>query len=258
MPFTLAHPVAALPLWWGSRQRLDLPALMVGSLVPDVSYYLHLQPVQNAGHTLLGAMRLGIPWGLGLLLVGIYWLMPPCLALLPPSLRFSPRPYTLWPWPRLVSIILSIYLGAVGHIVWDSFTHRGGWTVRHWPLLAGNLGPLPLYAWLQYSGGVLGLAGLLLWAVWRCLVSPAPQWRHRRWLMPFTGYRLLAATITLGLSLAFAYVAVTLPDTAPGLKPQIVRAVIGSVTGGSLGVLCFSSLFWLQRVVRQWGQAVRW
>jgi len=260
MPFTLAHPIAALPLWWGSRQRLDLPALMVGSLVPDLSYYLHLQPVRNSGHTVLGALQIGVPWGMLLLIVSAYWLKRPCLSLFPILARVCrPRPYTLWPWPRLAMIVLSLYLGAIGHIVWDSFTHRGGWAVQHWSNLAIPWGPLPVYAWLQYSGGVLGLAGLLLWGLWRYYLSPDSLQQQRPPQSPFKGFRPVATLSTLLLALTFAYIAATLAGAEPGFRPQVVRAVIGTVTGGSLGLLLCSGLFWLWTVTGHlWGgQAAR-
>jgi Domain of unknown function (DUF4184) len=36
MPFTLAHPIVALPLWKLSQKRLNLLGLMVGTIVVRV------------------------------------------------------------------------------------------------------------------------------------------------------------------------------------------------------------------------------
>jgi Domain of unknown function (DUF4184) len=56
MPFTLAHPIAAYPLWQLSRKRLNLLGLMVGTIVPDLAYFLALRPIESFGHTLPGAL----------------------------------------------------------------------------------------------------------------------------------------------------------------------------------------------------------
>ena len=39
MPFTLAHPVAVLPL--ARCRRVHFPAMVIGSLAPDFVYFLH-------------------------------------------------------------------------------------------------------------------------------------------------------------------------------------------------------------------------
>jgi hypothetical protein len=64
MPFTLAHPIAALPLWQLSGKRLNLLGLMVGTIVPDLAYFLALRPIESFSHTLLGALTQGVLEGL--------------------------------------------------------------------------------------------------------------------------------------------------------------------------------------------------
>jgi len=49
MPYTLAHPIATAPLWYLSRRRLDLAALAIGSMMPDISDFIALQPFGNIG-----------------------------------------------------------------------------------------------------------------------------------------------------------------------------------------------------------------
>ena len=86
MPFTLAHPIAATPIWLFSKKRLDLPSLFVGSIIPDIECFLTLQPHRTIGHTLLGILIQGLPCSIVLLLVTRYVLMRPFLALLPRQL----------------------------------------------------------------------------------------------------------------------------------------------------------------------------
>jgi Domain of unknown function (DUF4184) len=83
MPFTLAHPIAALPLWLGSQKRLNLMGLMVGTIVPDLAYFLALRPIESFGHTVLGALTQGLLEGLILFGIVQYGLMRPLLAIAP-------------------------------------------------------------------------------------------------------------------------------------------------------------------------------
>ncbi|MEL7228106.1 MAG: DUF4184 family protein, partial [Cyanobacteria bacterium J06576_12] len=167
MPFTLAHPIAALPLWWGSQRRLDLTALMIGATIPDISYFIALQPVANIGHQFSGIFLEGIPSAFALLLIGKYVLWQPVMQLLPRAIaqRFPRRcPYRILPVSRLLMITLSIALGAATHIVWDNFTHYRGWGVNRIGLLSHEVLNLPIYKWLQHSGGLIGFALILLFA----------------------------------------------------------------------------------------------
>ncbi len=47
MPFTLAHPIAAYPLWQLSQKRLNLLGLMVGTIVPDLGDFLGLPLIES-------------------------------------------------------------------------------------------------------------------------------------------------------------------------------------------------------------------
>jgi hypothetical protein len=46
--------VAARPLWWASKRRLSLSAVVVGSVAPDLEYLAHLDTERTIGHTLGG------------------------------------------------------------------------------------------------------------------------------------------------------------------------------------------------------------
>ena len=61
MPFTIAHAAAALPL---RKTRLVLSALVIGTMVPDLQYFLRMAPDDRYGHSLRGALLLSLPLGL--------------------------------------------------------------------------------------------------------------------------------------------------------------------------------------------------
>ena len=256
MPYTLAHPIATAPLWYLSRRRLDLSGLVVGSMMPDISYFIALQPVGNIGHSWQGILLQGILAGFLLLLLFYGIIAQPLhkqlgslgLHNFPPQQIIGPRGYRLWPLPRLLTILLSISLGAGSHIVWDSFTNHHGWFVERLPLLQQVVLGLPIYKLLQYGGGVVGLVAIALW-----LISSQPQTdQHQtsRSPNPLPKQSQAIALSLIGLfTLGTGAIALTLhhqPNDA--ITSLIVTAITGSTSGLFLGLLVYGLL----EQTRQW------
>jgi len=65
MPWTFAHPAAVLPL--RPLRRLSFGALVVGSISPDIGYYVGHFDLAGAAHTLSGLVTLSLPTGLVLM-----------------------------------------------------------------------------------------------------------------------------------------------------------------------------------------------
>jgi hypothetical protein len=245
MPFTLAHPIAAAPIWLCSKKRLHLPSLFVGSMIPDIEYFLTLQPNRTIGHTLLGILIQGLPFSIVLLLIIRYVLMRPFLALLPRKIaqRFpTPKSYFPLQFLHLFNVVVSVLIGAVSHLVWDDFTHDGAWFVAHSKLLQSQFGSVPIYKLLQYGSGVFGVFALLLWlSIWlnqakSCnrIETLAPRWRS-------------VTIICIALcTVLFSWVAVEIHRIASEtFKDALVRAVIGCISGLFLGLLLYSAVFWI-------------
>ena len=163
MPFTISHAAAVLPL---VRGPLPASALVVGSMVPDLPYFVPGLPGRSTTHDALGILVADVPIGLLVLAVWHLLLVPPLLALVPVSRGAGP------PQPasrRVLLVVVGLALGAATHVLWDSFTHPGGWGVERVRLLEDPLGPLAGYRWAQYASSALGLAVVLAWCVreWR-------------------------------------------------------------------------------------------
>jgi hypothetical protein len=193
MPWTFAHPAAVLP--FRPLKRLSFGALVVGSIAPDIGYYLGWFDLAAAAHTLLGLLTLCLPTGLALIAL-VRLLHRPVANLLP-----SPHGQALLSlpqMPRLTSpkmawqVSIAVLIGATTHVAWDSFTHGTGYFVRLWPSLripVFELGTrtLPLYEVMQHAStaigaGVLGIA-YVRWLRTRDLDSAEPdplgdRWRH--------------------------------------------------------------------------------
>lgn len=180
MPFTLAHPAAILPL----RRIRYLPtlALVVGSMVPDVPYYLPGRALTTSLvdlHSLYGAAVVGIPLGMLILALGLL-LRRPLTALMTERARWVSLREAEAFLSRPVNWLLAIpavYVGCLTHLLWDSFTHGDTWATSRFSVLNLPIDVLGLYTGplshiLQYVSTVLGF--LLIWYWYRLLAAEAP------------------------------------------------------------------------------------
>jgi hypothetical protein len=248
MPFTLAHPIAIFPIWRGSSNRLHLPGLILGSMVPDLEYFIALQPSGTIGHTPMGILAQGIPASMGLWLLICYGLATPFLALIPlpnVDLWLLREKANFRQRYHLINLGGSIAIGAMTHIFWDSFTHPIGWFVIHFPVLQTKIGSLEIYKIFQYGGGILGLLGLSIWfLVWfqqskqqvgDPIDSIALNFRDR----------IIVWTMVLSIAVTFAIIAIIRhahPEDT--LSSIVIRAVVGSISGLFIGFVVYSIGFW--------------
>ena len=131
MPFTISHAAAVVPL---QQTRLPLAALMIGSMSPDFAYFLPGEPLRELTHSIAGIFWFCWPVSFRPLVLFVRVLEEPTRALLPDRwhTRFatSDREISL---KTLALASAAVMLGAVTHIVWDSFTHRGTSMVDAYP-----------------------------------------------------------------------------------------------------------------------------
>jgi hypothetical protein len=203
MPFTPSHVAAVLPL----RRSGVLPfaALAIGSMSPDLPYYLPgLRRLGALTHTAWAIPTLDLALGVAAWLVW-RWLAPAARELSPTPIRRRWRlPSTR---PRWWGVLAAVTIGAATHVLLDEFTHAGRFGATHIAALAASY-PSPLggrwegYRWAQYLGGALGLVALA-WVAGRSAVHPvesAPP-RLARWL-PWTAVAagIVGAAGAIGLA----------------------------------------------------------
>jgi|SRR5579859_4562997 len=166
MPFPLAHPAAVLPLRRFCPKFLNLPALIIGSIVPDLGYLLVSRHWDELTHQLLGSFVFCLPVGLSLL--GLFYASrATVIRLLPGRYQRLYQPFCQRSSGSLMVSLFSLLLGSWTHLVWDSFTHKDGWVVGHVPALQS---PLTLVAGrtlrvchlLWYTCSFLGVAWVFL------------------------------------------------------------------------------------------------
>lgn len=201
MPWTFAHPAAILPLL--RHPRLSPAGLVIGSIAPDLGYYLGLFRLATWAHEGWGVLLICVPTGWA---VHALWRRAwrPLADVLPSRLRapwlaHPPRPVGAW------ALGASLALGAATHALWDAFTHAGGFFVRHVqalqaPLAAGLSGAQVM----QQVSTALGASALavVLWRQGRAAGTAAPPAAGedaRRW-------RDLAVLVMLALVVAWGFV----------------------------------------------------
>lgn len=240
MPFTLSHPAAVLPF---GRTKLVFSALIAGALAPDIGYFLTFSSQHAESHSLTGLFLICLPAGLLMLLVFHKLMKAPLLALPPASHQERLYPYAqgfhFLPVSRFGLIVISLLIGSLSHLIWDSFTHQTGWVVQRVAALEGTLRPFhhyPVYKFLQHSSGVLGLA---------ILVLAYHRWYREAKSSAVTRPRMTSATrLTIAfVMLAGAILAALLRTVSPLISWQTIRGNVVQAT------IAFVSIFVVEMIV---------
>ena len=161
VPFTVSHAIAVLPLV--RNRRLVPAALVIGSWVPDLPYFVPFLGRSGWTHAASGPVTIDLLLGLLVLVLWKLLMRRPLVDLAPGQLRERVPPPRRLDLAYLLGAAVSVVIGAVTHVMWDTFTHPDRWGTTHLAVLTDVLGPLPVFKWLQFASGVLGLLGLLLW-----------------------------------------------------------------------------------------------
>jgi hypothetical protein len=175
MPFTISHTAAVILL---NRKGLVTSALVIGSMVPDLAYFVHFEGFNRLlGHTIPGFFTFCLPVGLVILLVFHKFVKRPLFALLPPSHQRRLLPYLqdfpFKSWQLMIRSLLSLGIGTLSHLAWDSFTHDHGFLVQNMaalrqPILEIAGTKIFAFSILQHGSTFLGLAALVIWYLGWC------------------------------------------------------------------------------------------
>lgn len=169
MPFTFAHPAAVLPLKKHLGSFGVLTAMVIGSMTPDFVYFVPIGIDGRASHSIPALFWFCMPSGLFIYLVFHRWLRQPLVSLLPRSVQT--RIVTTSAHCRLrdlPAILVSLFVGAVTHLAWDSFTHANSPWQSLRPILDLELfavGSYQVFVFraLQHSSSILGMMAIAWW-----------------------------------------------------------------------------------------------
>ena len=244
MPFTVSHAAAVLPLHRLSHQ-LPLTALMVGSMAPDFGYFFSHEASRALTHSFTGLFIFALPVGLFVWLFYVAFLEKATITLL--SDRWHTRfAHTDAITPKLVALAaIAIVLGAVTHLLWDAFTHRGTFVTNALPALLGatpGFAWLPIYHLLHALSSVAGVVILVRWARHQHRL-PAKSLIRPYKIKERT--RVGALWLLLGASLA-AGLLDWLPYAHARYDAQFFSVAVGSMSGFFIAWCCIAVGMWVK------------
>ncbi|WP_446221846.1 DUF4184 family protein [Nocardia sp. IBHARD005] len=230
MPITFAHPVAVLPF----ARHLPLPALVAGSVAPDVVYYLPVSLSGSVTHSVIGILW----WDLviGLVVLSAFRVSEgPAGALLPFSLSV---PADSGPaWRSAVRTVAAVLVGAATHVLWDCFTQTTGFAVRHWDVLRTTVvEPHRTYNVLGYVCSLAATAALAYLLVRRTRRACRTASASLRWRWVFVAVLLAAATTGAGL-------AVGDPVTRVSTYDLVRHTIIGAAQAAACAWVIYAVLW---------------
>ncbi len=142
----------------------------MSKFTPDIEYFLRLKLITKWSHTIPGIYTFCLPVGLFVLWLCHAFQKDAIVPLLPSFVQKRippPQTFSFLPAQRLAAICVSIAIGALTHIVWDSFTHSNGFWVERTLFLQGSiqLGVFDLkrYELLQDASTLIGFVVLGIW-----------------------------------------------------------------------------------------------
>jgi len=165
MPFTFPHPAIVLPLTFLPRRWFSLTGLVIGSLTPDFEYFLRMRIQSDYSHTLSGLFWFDLPLGILLAFIFHNIIRDSLFDNFPTILKSRFTNFKQFNWNNYFKnnwlvVIISVLIGAVSHIFWDSFTHDQGYFVQTIPALTNTVDfigrQVPTLKILQHSSTLLG------------------------------------------------------------------------------------------------------
>lgn len=247
MPFTFSHPALVIP-FLHARTRykwLSTTGLIVGSIAPDFEKFLRLKLASSHSHTLASVFYFSCPVSIALAFLFHLVVRRHLIAHLPAVLYRRFASFSRFDWTahfrrHYVSVLLSIVMGAMLHLFWDSFTHPNTLMATLWPMLKEKVWigswSAPLF---QIMGLVNSAAGAvaILWAIWLMPVQPI----HPPPTKAIVRYWALAVFVGLALEIEWVLV----------VQPRILNGGIAAISAGLIGIVVTSLYARRRALLRQ-------
>ena len=192
MPFTFSHPAIVLPFKYFWIKRFSTTGLVIGSIVPDFEYFVRFRNWTSVSHKWTGVLWFDLPVAMTLCFVFHEIVKRPLFENLPDLISSRVMRFSTFNWKRYfsrrwVTVIFSILLGIVSHLLWDRFTHMTYAFIESKPLPPTghtDFNPSPSYRIIQIFYSMFGLA-VLTYTILRLpprTVTPAGP-KHPFWIM---------------------------------------------------------------------------
>lgn len=256
MPFTISHVAAVLPFRHKSLQVFPFAPLAIGSMIPDLPYFLKISIPPD--HHWSDILPYYLPYGLVFSLLWYLLLRQPFHALYPylfpqknPLLRHTG---VLSYLNCLFFIAASVVIGSITHLFLDAFTHGDDRAFILKDVLAASIPighlNMPLYRVLQYSLSAAGLLLLLLYAFVQYKNYKQANTDYILYIPPLYRWLLVGVFLSAGLYLGWQNFNILSPlylhhDRYFLLGQTFVGAIQGTV-------MCFIFYAMIWQIFRAW------
>jgi len=181
LPFTISHLAAAKPLRRILGKKVTIPALAIGSIMPDLIYFIPIAMSRDFSHSIIGLFLFNLPAALLLLYLFQYIGRAPLVDILPniilKRINLEKRIGSKSFLRNIPADLIGLAAGVCGHILWDNLTHES-WITELLPGHRMNIffiyRVMPLYKALQHLSSLLGLVAVFYF-IWRWISRTGVQ-----------------------------------------------------------------------------------
>lgn len=245
MPFTFAHPALVLPINKKINRYFDLIGLVIGSMSPDFEYFIRLTPVSKISHTFNGILFFDLPLSIILVFLFHSIVKKQLIINLPSPLNiwyegYIFNEYKLNNFRKIIMLIYSILTGAFSHILWDSFTHEGGFFVNNNSLLKYNLIinelEIPVYKILQHGSTIFGFIIIALY-----LYSIRSR-KNKSFTIVKTRTKILYWVLIVAVTILITTVIIFYKNYSVSVR-YVGPLIVSIITSGIISIITVSMLF---------------
>lgn len=229
MPFTPAHPAILLPARVFPKKYFSWTALLIGSMVPDMEYFLFMTPASRISHTLYGIINFNLPVTLLLAMAWHQFAGPVILRALPFFRNFYTtihQDYAGWLAKHWHIFLSSALIGIASHLILDGACHREGFIVQRISYLQQPAPVLGIYIYrcyaLWYMLSAIGLVIMTFATVDFYKLLRSENWKQF-WSMRGFMFRVIAVAAVIASARIFF-----------GLKWNVIRHLIMIILGSIL------------------------
>ncbi len=166
MGFTFSHPALILPFKYLPKKYYSLTGLAIGSMIPDLEYFIRLNNSSTHSHTLLGVIWFDLPMAIFVSIIFHQLIRNIFIQNLPLFLYQRLYSFMDFDWlshlkKNWAVIFYSILIGTLTHFLWDSFTAKGGYfvyknSISMMPIYLGEF-KVYIYQIIKYTSSFIGL-----------------------------------------------------------------------------------------------------
>lgn len=238
MPFTPAHPAILIPLRKINQRYISWTALIIGSMVPDMEYFVWLKNGSYLSHSWIGIPFFNLPMTF---IVAFMWhgfmrhsLVTKWPFIKPEYLKLEIPDFPTYLRKNFFVFTFSALVGIMSHLFWDSFSHaKGHVAVHYFPVLikeidVAGVTTRPCYL-IWYTSTIIGLILISKLVInFKAVKFSGIVWKQN---LNFT-YKISLVILVIGLLRA-----------SFGLERNVPRHLTIIVIGGAMYGLALISFF---------------